>query len=107
VNGSDASRIASAFVQIGHVDVTSHAREQQVNDVYLAHIIFLKHVAQREAEHQRAEFVARTNEGLGSLPIESGRARLTARLRTLGRSSIVQRTYVGQAPVQSFDLDLA
>ena len=107
VNGSDASRIASAFVQIGHDDVTPHAREQQVNDVYLAHIIYLKHVAQREAERQRAEVVARTNEGLGSLPIESGRARLTARLRTLRQSSIAQRACVGQTPIQPFDLDLA
>jgi hypothetical protein len=78
-----------------------------VNDVYLAHIIYLKHVTQREAERQRAELVARTNEGLGSLPIESGRARLTARLRTLRHSSIVRQTYVGQAPIQPFDLDLA
>jgi hypothetical protein len=103
VNGSDASRFA--FVQSGHDDVARYAREQQVNNVYLAHIVYLKHVAQREAERQRAEVVARTIESLGSLPIESGRARVVARLNALRRSGMAQRNQVEQVPVPSFDLD--
>jgi hypothetical protein len=105
VIGSDASRFA--FVQSGHDGVALHAREQQVSDAYLSHIVYLKHVAQREAERQRAEVVARTNAGLGSLPIESGRARLIARLNALRRSDMAQRNQVEQAPIPSFDLDLA
>src|SRR4051812_11563511 len=103
VNGSDASRIASTFLQCGHDDVARYAREQQVNNVYLTHIVYLKHVAQGEAERQRAEVVARTNEGLGSLPIESGRARLVARLNALRRSGMAQRNQVEQAPIPSFE----
>ena len=107
VNGSDVSRIASAFVQSGHDDVAPRAREQQLNDVYLSNIVYLKHVVQREAERQRAEVVARTIEGLGSLPIESGRARLFARLKTLRQSNVAHRNQAEPAPIQPFDLDLA
>jgi len=78
-----------------------------VNNVYLSHIVYLKHVVERDAERERAEVVARTNEGVGSLPIESGRARLVARLNALRRSSMVQRTHGEQTALQPFDLDLA
>ena len=75
-----------------------------MNNVYLAYIVYLKHMAQREAERQRAEVVARTNEGLGSLPIESGRARLVARLKTMRQSSIAQRNRIEHAPIPPLDL---
>jgi len=77
-----------------------------VNDVYLSHVVYLKHVVQREAELQRAEMVTRTNEGLGTLPIESGRARLVARLKAMRQSNLTQRNQVEQIPIGPFDLDL-
>jgi hypothetical protein len=107
VNDIGARRIAPSSIESGHDEVASHAREQQVSSVYLAHIVYLKHVVQREAELQRAEMIARTNEGLGSLPIESGRARLVARLKAMRQSNMTQRNHVEQVPIAPFDLDLA
>ena len=75
-----------------------------MSDVYLANAIYLKHVAHREAERERAEAVARINDGLASSPTEMGRARLFARLRMLRQSGTTPGTRVEQAAMQPLDL---
>ncbi len=74
-----------------------------MNDIYLMYIVR----QEAERQRQRAEVVGRMHEGLDSLPVESGRARIVARYNALRRAASPQRSRVDQTLVETCDADAA